>query len=152
MISKTVTRLVIHSTLTLILSTLWWPALEAVAADVTVYKDARCGCCAKWVEHLNRDGFHVTTHNVASVDKIKFTHGVPAQLASCHTAIVDGYVVEGHVPADVLQRLLRERPRVKGIAVPGMPAGAPGMEGPRAQRYDIVSFDAQGKTARYESR
>lgn len=122
------------------------------AADVAVYKNAQCGCCAKWVEHLSRNGFHATTHNLASVDKIKSAHGVPVQLASCHTAVVDGYVVEGHVPADAIQRLLKERPRIKGIAVPGMPAGSPGMEGPRVQRYDIVSFDAQGRTAIYESR
>ncbi len=152
MMTKTVTKSAIHSTLVLILSTLSWPMLEAAAADVTVYKDAQCGCCSKWVEHLSRNGFHVTTHNVASVDKVKSTHGVPTQLVSCHTAIVDGYVVEGHVPADVIQRLLRERPRVKGIAVPGMPASAPGMDGPPTQHYDILSFDAQGKTAIYKSR
>ncbi len=152
MISGTATRLAMAGPLVLILSALCWPVPEAAAADVVVYKNAQCGCCAKWVEHLSRNGFHVTTHNLASVDKIKSAHGVPVQLASCHTAVVDGYVVEGHVPADAIQRLLRERPRIKGIAVPGMPAGAPGMEGPRVQPYDIVSFDAQGRTAIYESR
>lgn len=126
--------------------------MPAAAADIMVYKDAQCGCCGKWVEHLRANGFNVTTHNETRMDSIKSTHGVPTQLASCHTAIVDGYVVEGHVPSDAIKRLLRERPAVKGIAVPGMPAGSPGMEGPRAQPYDIMSFDSQGKTAIYESR
>lgn len=151
MISRTAAKRAIAGPLALILLA-WWPAPEAAAADVVVYKNAQCGCCAKWVEHLNHNGFHVATRNVASVDTVKSAHDVPAQLASCHTAVVDGYVVEGHVPADAIQRLLKERPRIKGIAVPGMPAGSPGMGGPRAQRYDIVSFDAQGQTAVYESR
>ena len=152
MITKTVTRLAIASSLALILSALWWTVPEAAAEDVTVYKTAQCGCCAKWIEHLSCNGFDVTANNLASVDMMRSAYGVPAQLASCHTAVVAGYVVEGHVPADAIQRLLRERPRIKGIAVAGMPAGSPGMEGARAQHYDIISFDAQGKTALYESR
>jgi hypothetical protein len=151
MITRTVTPSVITTVAVLILFATGGQ-MPAVAADMTVYKDAQCGCCTKWVEHLRANGFNVTTHNEMWMDRIKSTHGVPAQLASCHTAIVDGYVVEGHVPADVIKRLLRERPAVKGIAVPGMPAGSPGMEGPRAQRYDILSFDAQGKTKVYDSR
>lgn len=126
--------------------------IPAVAADITVYKDAQCGCCTKWAAHLRANGFNVTTHNEMRMDRIRSTHGVPAQLTSCHTAIVDGYVVEGHVPADAIKRLLRERPAVKGIAVPGMPASAPGMDGPPTQHYDVMSFDAQGKTAIYKSR
>lgn len=152
-ITKTVTRPAIAGILTLTLSALWWPAPGDAAVDVTVYKNAQCGCCAKWIEHLHRNSFHVTTHNVdaASLDKVRSAHGVPEQLAACHTAIVAGYAVEGHVPAEAIQRLLRERPRIKGIAVPGMPAGSPGMEGPSAQPYDIMSFDAQGRIA-YEDR
>lgn len=138
--------------LALILAALWFPVPEAAATDVAVYKNAQCGCCSKWVEHLKSNGFRVSTHDVAALNEIKRAHGVPATLASCHTAIVDGYVVEGHAPADVIQRLLAERPRVKGIAVPGMPIGSPGMEGSYVQRYDILSFDAQGKTVVYESR
>jgi hypothetical protein len=152
MITKAATKHAIAGILAPIFFALWWPVPGAAAVDITVYKNAQCGCCAKWVEHLRRNGFNVATHNLASVDEIKSAHGVPAQLASCHTAIVDGYVVEGHVPADAIQRLLRQRPRIKGIAVPGMPAGSPGMEGASAQPYDVMSFDAQGKTAVYESR
>ena len=152
MITKTVTRFATAGALALILSALWWLMPAATVAEVTVYKDAQCGCCAKWIEHLSRNGFDVTANNLASVDMMRSAYGVPAQLASCHTAVVAGYVVEGHVPADAIQRLLKERPRIKGIAVPDMLAGSPGMEGARAQHYDIVSFDAQGKTAIYESR
>jgi hypothetical protein len=119
-------------------------------ADVIVYKDPQCGCCNKWVDHLRRNGFHVTTQNDLHVDKIKSAQGIPAELGACHTAIVEGYVVEGHVPADTIKRLLRERPAIKGIAVAGMPAGSPGMEGPYHQRYNVMSFDASGKTEIYE--
>lgn len=149
MTAKIATRYAIAGALVLIFSALWWP-VPGAAVDIAVYKNAQCGCCAKWIEYLSRNGFRVATHNAASLDKIKSAHGVPEQLASCHTAIVAGYVVEGHVPADAIQRLLRERPRIKGIAVPGMPAGSPGMEGASAQPYDIMSFDAQGRIA-YEN-
>lgn len=127
------------------------PVEGAVAQDVTVYKSPTCGCCAKWVDHLRQNGFKVEINDVRSVDPIKTERGVPRDLASCHTAIVGDYVVEGHVPAEVLKRLLTERPRVAGIAVPGMPAGSPGMEGPTSQRYDVMSFDAKGNKALYES-
>lgn len=128
------------------------PVTDASAGEVVVYKNAQCGCCGNWVEHLRGNGFKVTTHNVAQLDRVKAEQGVPMHLASCHTALVDGYVVEGHVPADVMRRLLRERPAVKGVAVPGMPAGSPGMEGGVPQPYDVIVFDAQGRTAVYESR
>ncbi|HEX2092963.1 MAG TPA: DUF411 domain-containing protein [Longimicrobiaceae bacterium] len=119
---------------------------------VTVYKTPSCGCCRKWVDHLRSHGFRVTSHDMADVQPIKRRHGVPGSAASCHTALVGGYVVEGHVPADVIQKLLRERPRVAGVAVPGMPMGSPGMEGPYSERYDVVSFDRSGKTAVYVRR
>ena len=124
----------------------------AFAADVTVYKSPTCGCCGKWVMHMREKGFSVTVHNVADVNPIKAKQGLPRRLASCHTALVEGYVVEGHVPADAVQRLLAERPEIKGIAVPGMPAGSPGMEGDHSDPYDIVTFDENGKTGVYESR
>ena len=152
MVARLVTKFAVNGVLALALSMSWLPARAADATDIAVYKDPQCGCCAKWADHLRRNGFQVTTRDVAAMNKVKATHGVPAPLASCHTAIVDGYVVEGHVPAAAIQRLLRECPRIKGIAVPGMPAGSPGMEGPRASRYDILSFDAEGKTGIYESR
>lgn len=119
-------------------------------AEVIVYKDPQCGCCEKWVEHLRQNGFRVTTHNDLHVDKIKSAQGVPRELGACHTAIVQGYIVEGHVPADTVRRLLRERPAIKGIAVAGMPIGSPGMEGPNPQPYNVISFDANGKTDVYE--
>ena len=104
--------------------------------------------------HLQENGFEVTTHNMDDLAPVKAEYGVPRPLEGCHTAIVDGYVVEGHVPADVLQRLLQERPDVIGIAVPGMPIGSPGMETPGrpAERYNVVTFDEDGKTAVYARR
>jgi hypothetical protein len=100
------------------------------------------------VDHLREKGFTVDALDVGNLAAIKRKHGVPTALESCHTALVDGYVVEGHVPADVIDQLLRERPKVVGLAVPGMPVGSPGMESPgrKAERYDIVAFDARGGT------
>jgi hypothetical protein len=121
---------------------------------VTVYKNPTCGCCTKWMEHLERAGFTVVGHDVDDLASIKRQHRVPPTLESCHTAIVDAYVVEGHVPADVIQRLLRERPKVAGIAVAGMPAGSPGMEFPdaRTQPYNVMAFRAEGGWTVYERR
>lgn len=117
---------------------------------MSVYKTPTCGCCSKWVDHMKHAGFRVTVTDMpqASLDTVKSKHEVPASVHSCHTAVVDGYVIEGHVPASEVKRLLKERPKVTGIAVPGMPLGSPGMEvsGVTPQPYDVVSFDAQGKT------
>ena len=123
----------------------------AAEGVVTVYKTPTCGCCAKWVDHLKEHGFTVEVVDQPDVSPVKREHSVPQAFASCHTALVDGYAIEGHVPADVIARLLRERPKVAGIAVPGMPIGSPGMEVPgRApDRYDVLTFDKQGKTAVY---
>ncbi len=125
--------------------------ISGKAADETVlvYKTPTCGCCQKWVDHLDDAGFDVEVRNLTSLAAIKNELGLPRQLASCHTAIVDGYVIEGHVPAVHVQRLLEERPAVKGIAVAGMPIGSPGMEGPNPQAYDVVAFDAEGSTSVY---
>jgi hypothetical protein len=127
---------------------------SAFAAEATVYKSPTCGCCSKWVEHLRENGFQVSVTDMSNepLKKFKTERGVPSKLASCHTAVVEGYVVEGHVPADVIKRLLAERPQVVGIAVPGMPIGSPGMEGRVKQPYKILSFDAQGNTSLYDSR
>jgi hypothetical protein len=97
------------------------------------------------VDHLRQHGFTVKAEDLDDLRSIKAKHRVPRELESCHTALVEGYVIEGHVPADVIKRLLRERPKVVGLAVPGMPAGSPGMESPgqRAERYSIVAFDGQ---------
>lgn len=113
---------------------------------ITVYKDPNCGCCNNWVEHLIKHGYRVTEKNTAEMSEIKRGLGVPKDLESCHTAVVNGYVIEGHVPAPDIKRLLRQKPRVVGLAVPGMPMGSPGMEGPRTDRYDVLSFDKSGKT------
>jgi hypothetical protein len=124
------------------------PELRAEPA-VTVYKTATCGCCSKWVEHLRSAGFPVVAHDVENLDEIKAQQGVPLALRSCHTALVDGYLVEGHVPAPVIERLLRERPRVTGLAVPGMPVGSPGMEGEHPERYAVLAFDGSGRVTVY---
>ncbi len=118
---------------------------------VEVYKTSTCGCCSKWVEHLKQNGFTVKATDVADINEVKVRNGVPSDAASCHTALVGGYVVEGHVPAASVRRLLRERPAVVGIAVPGMPIGSPGMEGPNPEAYDVVSFDKAGTLKVYQS-
>lgn len=129
-------------------------AAPGEATRMVVYKTPTCGCCRAWVDHVKAAGFAVEVHDMPSVDPVKHEHGLPGHLASCHTAIVDGYVVEGHVPADVIRRMLRERPQVAGIAVPGMPMGSPGMEVPggRKDPYDIIAFSRDGKVSVYETR
>jgi hypothetical protein len=112
--------------------------------EIKVYKSPTCGCCEKWVEHLRTEGFAVVTHDVADVMPIKLENGVKPEFSACHTAFVGGYVVEGHVPASDIRRLLAERPAVAGLAVPGMPVGSPGMEGPKPVAYEVLSFGAQG--------
>jgi hypothetical protein len=117
---------------------------------VVVYKTATCGCCGGWVEHMQQAGFTVDARDMpgnAELMRVKVDAGVPGAMATCHTAVVDGYVVEGHVPAEQVKRLLAERPDVAGIAVPGMPIGSPGMEGPGARPYQVLSFDHRGGSA-----
>jgi hypothetical protein len=114
---------------------------------IEVFKTPTCGCCTKWIDHLRAAGFRVDATELPDLTAIKAANGVPPQLASCHTALVDGYVIEGHVPASDLKRLLKDRPAVSGLAVPGMPMGSPGMEHPdprRHQTYDVMSFGADG--------
>ena len=127
------------------------PAAAAPQA-ITIYKTATCGCCTKWVDHLKAAGFNPTVHVVENMSQSPITKRVPDSLRSCHTATLEGYLVEGHVPADVIKQLLREKPRVEGIAVPGMPAGSPGMESPNPEPYDIVAFDSTGKTKVFTKR
>jgi hypothetical protein len=122
-----------------------------VKAEVMqVYKTASCGCCKLWVDHVKAAGFdvRVTDLDQEALDVQKAKHGVASKLQSCHTAIVGGYVIEGHVPADDIKRLLRERKKVAGIAVPNMPAGTPGMEmGGRKDPYEVVAFTKAGTTS-----
>jgi hypothetical protein len=120
---------------------------------VSVYKDPNCGCCGAWAEHMRRNGFRVATYDVNDLDAIKRKQRVPAALASCHTAVVAGYALEGHVPAEAVRRLLAQRPAgVIGLAVPGMPLGSPGMESATRQRYDVLAFDAKGTSRVFERR
>ncbi|HMI42963.1 MAG TPA: DUF411 domain-containing protein [Gemmatimonadaceae bacterium] len=123
------------------------PAGEDVKKPIiTVYKDPTCGCCKSWIEHLLKHGYRVDAKDTPDMIGIKRTLGIPESLSACHTAIVNGYLIEGHVPAADIARLLKEKPKVAGLAVPGMPMGSPGMEGPRKQHYQVLSFDRAGKT------
>jgi hypothetical protein len=125
---------------------------KADAVEITVYKSPACNCCNKWVDHLRDAGFLVTAKNSSDMDSIKLSAGVKPMLRSCHTALVEGYVVEGHVPASDIKRLLQERPAVSGLTVPGMPMGSPGMEGNYTDPYEVLTFDQNGRTevfARY---
>ncbi|MEX2155048.1 MAG: DUF411 domain-containing protein [Gemmatimonadaceae bacterium] len=127
-------------------------SLHPTPITVTVFKDPNCGCCKAWVEHLRKHAFAVIAKDTSDLSGIKSAARVPEQLHSCHTAFVDGYVVEGHVPAADIQRLLKEKPKVAGIAVPGMPVGSPGMEiGTRKDRYDVIAFSRDGSTTRFAS-
>jgi hypothetical protein len=123
------------------------PAFSAVAQTpaILVHKDPNCSCCSGWVRHLKDAGFAVTVEATADLQPVRKRLGVPADLAACHTAEVGGYVLEGHVPAAAVRRLLEQRPTAVGLAVPGMPAGSPGMEGGAPQRYDVVLFGAGGR-------
>lgn len=125
---------------------------RAHGREVMVYKSPACGCCGDWVAHLKGRGFTVVSHDVADLPRIRTRSGVPASLISCHTATVGGYAIEGHVPADLILRLLDDHPAIAGLAVPGMPGGSPGMEAAPRTAYDVIAFDAPGGTSRYASR
>ncbi len=125
-------------------------SVNAAAADVVVFKTKTCGCCAKSVEHLRTSKFKVTVNEVTSTAEYRKQYGVPAKLQSCHTAVVDGYTIEGHVPAADMQRMLKEKPKAKGIAVPGMPAGSPGMESDRREAYTVFQFDDKGALSSFQ--
>lgn len=128
------------------------PAFAEAPTAITVYKSPSCGCCTKWVEYLRANGFAPAVRDMEDLSEVKATFGVPAALQSCHTATVGAYVVEGHVPADLIHRMLRERPKIAGLAVPGMVSGSPGMEGGPAERYDVIAFDRAGHTSVYAKR
>jgi hypothetical protein len=124
-----------------------WPQYNP-GTPITVYKSASCGCCAKWVDHLRANGFAPVVHDEADMDAIKDEMNVPKEVRSCHTAILDRYTVEGHVPAADLRRALAERPAVAGLAVPGMPKSTPGMAAPgdAHEPYEVIAFARDGKT------
>jgi hypothetical protein len=142
------------SFLALALTTGARPASVGEAAKeptITVYKDPSCDCCKSWIEHLIKHGYHVDAKDASEMTEVKRALGVPESLTACHTAVVNGYLIEGHVPAADIARLLKEKPKVTGLAVPGMPMGSPGMEGPRTQHYQVLSFDKAGKTRIFAS-
>ena len=114
-----------------------------------VYKTPSCGCCSLWVDHMREAGFEVDARDLNDIIPVKIDAGVPPRMSSCHTTLIDGYVVEGHIPAEHVKRLLEERPDVVGIAVPGMPIGSPGMEGIGARPYQVLSWDRQGNVEVY---
>ncbi len=131
------------------------PVQEAYAVDgrdslpeITVYKSPTCGCCTDWEVHLEKEGFKVISHKERNMNRIKKSLGVKSHLASCHTAVIDGYVIEGHVPANDIKRLLKERPPVAGLTAPGMPQHSPGMQPPgeRPRGYSVLTFDKEGRT------
>jgi hypothetical protein len=129
------------------------PAAAQGLPNMRVTKDPSCGCCGAWADHVRAAGFRVEVTESPEVNRVKVRLGVPRELASCHTAEVGGYVIEGHVPADAIKRLLSEKPRARGLAVPGMPVGSPGMEveGVESDTYEVVLFGPSGQTtfARY---
>lgn len=125
--------------------------ITAAEPPMTVYKTKTCGCCGKWVEHLRANGFTVNVKEVEGTEEIRRQFGVPDKLASCHTGVIAGYAIEGHVPAAEVQRLLKEKPKAKGISVPGMPLGSPGMEqGGRQDTYFVLLFDDKGEYKEYQ--
>lgn len=144
---------------TFVLAALSLPLLPRIAiaspARMTVYRSPTCGCCSAWVEHVRTAGYDVTTIEIDQEElrREKLERGVPEALASCHTASIDGYTIEGHVPIEDIERLLSERPEGLGLAVPGMPAGSPGMEmGSRLDAYDVMLFEADGEARVFSSR
>lgn len=141
---------------------LFWPSTDATsneqvatgdAIEVVMYKNATCMCCAKWAVHMNEYNFNVEERATTELYEIKQQNGISNELASCHTALVDGYVVEGHVPAEDVQRLLKERPDAIGLTVPGMPIGSPGMEveGRPADKYEVLLIAKDGTTSVFAS-
>lgn len=121
--------------------------LQAAPAPLmTVYKTPTCGCCAKWVEQVKAAGFRVKVIEVPSTATARQTAGIKEKYASCHTGLINGYAIEGHVPVADIQRLLKEKPKAKGLAVPGMPMGSPGMEGPYKDAYSVLLINDEGST------
>lgn len=122
------------------------------ATDITVYRSPTCSCCGKWIEHLKQNNFTIKDIPTEDMQTIKHKYGVSDNMASCHTAVVNGYVVEGHVPADDIKTLLKTKPKVVGIAVPQMPSGTPGMEmGGKKDAYNVISFDAENHEQVFKS-
>lgn len=129
----------------MLLAAAFSPAAMAANA-IAVYRDPSCGCCAAWITYLRAHGYTVAVHEDQAMGAVKTRLGVPAGAVSCHTALIEGYVIEGHVPVDDIQRLLAEHPDARGLAAPGMPMGSPGMEMGAPQRYDVVLIGRDGSS------
>jgi len=125
---------------------LWW--LQPKSMEMVLYKKPTCVCCLQWIASLPKS-FKVVIKPIDDVALHQEQLGIPPELGACHTAVVDGYIIEGHVPAEDITRLLKERPKIKGLFVPGMPTGAPGMEGPGGKPYSVLTLDSQGQTTVY---
>lgn len=122
---------------------------KTASKEIVIYQSKTCGCCKKWVKHLEDNGFKTVSKFVDDVTETKLSVNLPMKLASCHTAFMDGYIIEGHVPASAIQKLLTEKPVVKGLAVPGMPMGSPGMEGSYKEPFNVIAFDEHGNERVY---
>jgi hypothetical protein len=158
-------EVVMSKSRSLLLATLLLPAVAVLGAwraapapaealpVLRIVKSASCGCCQAWADYMATQGFTVQVENREEWTALRRSNGVTRELESCHTAFVDGIVIEGHVPADLVKKVLREKPKgIKGLAAPGMPRGSPGMEGPVKDRYTVYSFDAQGRKTAYAIR
>ena len=145
LVRKTLQRLGIVLGYALLIVSPFLVSSSGWASPVTVYRSPTCGCCKLWSEHMEAAGFEMDDRVTEEIGAVKRRYGVRAELESCHTAVVDGYVIEGHVPAPDVRRLLAERPEIRGLAAPGMPMGSPGME--MAERHDpyaVIAFSAEG--------
>ena len=144
MIHRTIAKLILSGAFAV-------PMLAHAAMPIVdVYKTASCGCCGAWVKHMKENGFTVRAHDVANPSDYREKFGIPKQFGSCHTAKVGGYAIEGHVPAADVVRLLAAKPNARGLAVPAMPLGSPGMEGPRKDPFDVLLVKANGSTSVYK--
>ena len=123
------------------------PVWAQTTPTVDVYKSPTCGCCGKWIDHMKKNGFKVEIHEVDNIPASRKKLGMPDKLGSCHTSKVGNYVVEGHVPAQDIQRLLKEKPKALGLAIPSMPPGVPGMDIPNSPPYETLLVQADGTTS-----
>ena len=145
------TRWIVGILAVAVLGAIGWNVALQETADILVFKSPRCECCDLWVAHLRQQGFKVYVSTQEHLVAVRAKFGVPERLSACHTARAGGYTIEGHVPAADIRRLLRERPAIAGLAVPGMPIGSPGMEqGDRHDPYAVLAFDTQGGTRMFE--
>jgi hypothetical protein len=126
--------------------------VKAAPVPIKVYKDPSCGCCKAWIKNLEANGFKVEAVDMPDLSLVKQNYGVKKEIEACHTGVVGNYVVEGHVPPDLIMKMLKEKPAIAGLAVPGMPMGSPGMEGGAKEKYNVLSFDRTGHTKVYAQR